>query len=417
MKSAFLANVSHEVRTPMNGVIGMNELLLGTRLDEEQRSYAEQVERSGRQMLAIVSDILDISKIEAGHLDIEAIDFDLAEMVKEAASAAGALARAKGLRLDLQIAPATPRLVRGDGRRLRQVLANLLSNAVKFTATGVITVEVATTPTPGDGTLVRVAVADTGIGVDSERLAGMFEPFTQADVSTTRLYGGTGLGLAIAREIIELMGGTISAESTPGRGSTFWFEVELEGASSSPPASVADRADETAVWSTPPLVLVAEDSQINQIVATRVLERCGCRVTVVGDGIEALAALTSQHFDAVLMDCQMPSMDGYNATAELRRRERGGRRTPVIAMTAHAMTGDRERCLNAGMDDYISKPVRHADLAQALARWIPGDPQSDQPTPPSARQRTSNRHLTPAHRLGTRGPTAARSRTSTPTND
>jgi PAS domain S-box-containing protein len=417
MKSAFLANVSHEVRTPMNGVIGMNELLLGTRLDEEQRSYAEQVELSGRQMLAIISDILDISKIEAGHLDIDAIDFDLAEMVKEAASAAGALARAKGLQLDLQIAPDAPRLVRGDGRRLRQVLANLLSNAVKFTATGVITVEVSTTPTPGDRTRVRVAVADTGIGVDPERLAGMFEPFTQADVSTTRLYGGTGLGLAIAREIIELMGGTINAESTPGGGSTFWFEVELEGASSTPPVSVADQADGTAVWSTPPLVLVAEDSQINQIVATRVLERCGCRVTVVGDGIEALAALTRQHFDAVLMDCQMPLMDGYNATTELRRRELGGRRTPVIAMTAHAMTGDRERCLNAGMDDYISKPVRHADLAQALARWIVRDPQGDLPAPPSGPQRTSNRLMPPAHRLGTRGARAARPRTTTPTSD
>jgi len=373
MKSAFLANVSHEVRTPMNGVIGMNELLLGTGLDDEQRTYAEQVAQSGSQMLAIINDILDISKIETGHLELDIVDFELEETIKAASSGAGALARAKGLRLDLRIAADVPPRVRGDGRRLNQVLANLLSNAVKFTSRGTIAVDVGAKPTPA-GALVRVAVTDTGIGIDPERLHGMFEPFTQADVSTTRLYGGTGLGLAIAREIIELMGGTINAESTPGRGSTFWFEVELALASSAVAATVSDPdTGEAPPWPAPPLLLVAEDSQINQIVASRVLERCGCRVKVVGDGPEALAALAAAPYDAVLMDCQMPLMDGYDATRELRRREQGGRRTPVIAMTAHAMTGDRERCLEAGMDDYVSKPVRHADLVDVLHRWIPAD--------------------------------------------
>ncbi len=374
MKSAFLANVSHEVRTPMNGVIGMTELLLDTKLDDEQRAYAAQIEQSSEHMLAIINDILDISKIETGHLALDVADFELAEMIKEACSAAGALARAKGLRVSLQIASDVPERVRGDGRRLHQVLANLLSNAVKFTSAGTVAVGVDATREPDNNTLLRVTVADTGIGIEPDRVQRMFEPFTQADVSTTRLYGGTGLGLAIARETIELMGGVINAESSPGHGSTFWFEVHLAAplASSAVRPPIPDPYNTpTPSWATPPFVLVAEDSQINQIVATRVLERCGCRVRVVGDGAQALEALATQHYDAVLMDCQMPGMDGYEATAELRRREQGARRTPVIAMTAHAMTGDRERCIDAGMDDYISKPVRHADLAETLRRWIP----------------------------------------------
>ena len=376
MKSAFLANVSHEVRTPMNGVIGMNELLLGTALDEEQRTYAEQVARSSEHMLAIINDILDLSKIETGHLALDVGDFELDETIKEACSAAGALARAKGLRLEVQIAGDVPHRVRGDGRRLHQVLANLLANAVKFTPAGTVAVHVSATPAPDHATSIHVAVADTGIGIEPESLQRMFEPFTQADVSMTRLYGGTGLGLAIAREIIELMGGTITAQSTPGRGSTFSFEVALAAPFAAKPLpgplAVASGAGAPA-WTSTPCVLVAEDSQINQIVTTRVLERCGCRVKVVGDGAEALRALAVDRFDAVLMDCQMPGMDGYEATKELRRREQGARRTPVIAMTAHAMTGDRERCIDAGMDDYLSKPVRHSDLANMLRRWIPQD--------------------------------------------
>jgi PAS domain S-box-containing protein len=384
MKSAFLANVSHEVRTPMNGVIGMTELLLQTKLDKEQREYAAQIERSSEHMLAIVNDILDISKIETGHLALDITDFDLAGTIKETCSAAATLATAKGLRLDLQIDSDVPTRARGDGRRLQQVLANLLANAVKFTSAGTVAVHVSATPSLRGRTEVHVMVADSGIGIELETLERMFEPFTQADVSTTRLYGGTGLGLAIAREIIELMGGTITADSQPGHGSTFRFAVHLEAPAAlngSLAPSPGRSSTPAPAWPTPPLVLVAEDSPVNQIVATRVLERCGCRVEVVADGREALRALATRHYDAVLMDCQMPNIDGYDATVELRRAEKGARHTPVIAMTAQAMEGDRERCINAGMDDYISKPVRHADLINALRRWIPqhADPSTQPP--------------------------------------
>ena len=376
MKSAFLANVSHEVRTPMNGVLGMTDLLLGMELTGEQRACAEQVARSGRQMLLIINDILDLSKIETGHLALDIADFDLHEAITELCSATGAQARAKGLRLDMQIGEGVPSRARGDARRLHQVLLNLVSNAIKFTSEGAVAVRIDAREAPMGATVVRVEVTDSGIGVDPADLHRMFEPFTQADVSTTRLYGGTGLGLSISRELVELMAGTIGADSELGRGSTFWFEVPLVPATVAAPAPTGAplaSADGAERWVRPPLVLVAEDSQINQIVAVRALERCGCRVEVVGSGTEALEALARERYDAVLMDCQMPTLDGYEATAELRRREAGGGHTIVIAMTAHAMDGDRDRCIAAGMDDYISKPMRHGDLLEVLQRALPAE--------------------------------------------
>jgi two-component system, sensor histidine kinase and response regulator len=355
----------------------MNELLLDTELTDEQRGYAEQVARSGEQMTAIINDVLDVSRIEAGQLELDAGDFDLHDAIEQACGVARFNAAAKGLELTVRIAEKVPRRAHGDGRRLRQVLLNLVANAVKFTAAGSIDVTVRADAAGEGRTRVRFEVADTGIGIDPATLDRMFEPFTQADVSTTRNYGGAGLGLAIARELLEMMGGTIGCESALGRGSTFWFEVELATpAAGRRPVAPAHPGEEPgplrrALDPQAPLVLVAEDSPVNQLVAVRALERCGCRTAVAGDGRQVLRALASGHFDAVLMDCHMPEMDGYEATAELRRSEAGKGHIPVIAMTANAMKGDVEKCLAAGMDDYVSKPMRHQALLETLQRWLP----------------------------------------------
>ncbi len=365
-KSEFVANMSHEMRTPLNAVLGFAHLVRETGLEPEQREYVDLIHQSADLLLSVINDVLDFSKLDAGQLALESARFRLPDNVRNCMALFKHAAERKGVALSLSIAPEVPDAVSGDSLRLGQILMNLLGNAVKFTAQGSISVAVSVRERLADAVRIEIAVADTGIGIPPEAQSAVFSAFVQADSSTARKHGGTGLGLAIASRLARMMGGSIRLASEPGRGSTFSFDAVLGTVATDSPAPAAPAP--TSLTIRPLSVLVAEDNLVNQRLVQRLLERAGHRTVLVPDGRQAVARCSQERFDAVLKDVQMPELDGLQATSQIRALEAAlGRHTPIIALTAHGMAGDREKCLKAGADAYLSKPIRPAELVDALA--------------------------------------------------
>ncbi len=364
-KSAFLAMMSHELRTPMNGVLGMAHALAATQLNRQQADYLDMIVQSGDGLMAVLNDILDLSKIEAGKLELEVVSFDVEKLGRQIFLLWSETARLKGLELALEIDPATPAWLAGDPIRVRQILLNLISNALKFTETGGVSIKISPLPRQG----LEIVVTDTGIGMREDQQANLFQAFSQAEISTTRRFGGTGLGLSICRQLAEMMGGSISVASTPGEGSTFRVALPLPAAGA--PAEAEIQNDIVSLEGRQ--VLVVDDNRVNQAVAKAILEAAGAVVTLADDGLFGLEELRAGQFDAVLMDVHMPRMDGIEALAQIRAGKAGRIDIPVIALTADAMSGEGERLIGLGFDDAHPKPIQPAELLYAVAGWCAQD--------------------------------------------